>query len=405
VTRQRSAWSLVALLWVVALLNYVDRQVVFSVLPLLQKDLKLSALELGLLSTVFLWVYGILSPFAGYLADRFGRVRIILASLLVWSAVTWLTGHAQNLEQLLWARGLMGISEACYLPAALALIVDRHGERSKSLATGLHQSGLYCGMILGGAGGGWAGEHYGWRPIFTVLGAAGIIYFGVLWLTLSRQKATTRGESPAFLGAVSELLRTRGFIVVTLVFTIVSISNWLVYTWLPMYLYEGFHMTLAQAGFSATFYIQAASFGGILVGGWMADSWIRTTSRGRLLTQIVGLAAAAPFLFLIGFTRSGAVMIMALVLFGLGRGLYDANTMPVLSQLARSEVRSTGYGIFNLSSCLAGGAAAAMAGYFKTRIGLGGAFEISGVLLLISVWMLSRVAIPKATPDERYINA
>src|SRR5262245_38029940 len=102
------AWLLVALLWVVALLNYVDRQIIFSVLPLVRSDLKLTDTQLGLLSTVFLWVYGILSPVAGYLGDRFGRVRVILISLAVWSVVTWATGHARTLTELLWARGWMG---------------------------------------------------------------------------------------------------------------------------------------------------------------------------------------------------------------------------------------------------------------------------------------------------------
>src|SRR5438128_3572998 len=157
----RYAWLLIALLWVVGLLNYLDRQVIFSVFPLLQSEFRLSDAELGLLTPAFLWVYGILSPFAGFLADRGSRKKIIIASLAVWSVVTWLTGHASNFPQLLIARALMGISEACYIPAALALIADYHSERTRSLATGLHQSGLYVGIILGGGAGGWIGQNYG----------------------------------------------------------------------------------------------------------------------------------------------------------------------------------------------------------------------------------------------------
>jgi len=136
------AWALVALLWVVAMLNYLDRQVIFSLFPPLQKEFNVTAAQLGLLSTFFLWVYGIVSPLGGFLADRYSRKKIIILSLAVWSAVTWLTGHVTSFNQLLGARALMGVSEACYIPAALALIADHHGERTRSLATGLHQSGI-----------------------------------------------------------------------------------------------------------------------------------------------------------------------------------------------------------------------------------------------------------------------
>src|SRR5260370_32844572 len=141
------AWTLVAVLWVVALLNYVDRQVIFSLFPLLARDLSLSPVQLGLLSSVFLWVYGLLSPFAGFAADRFGRGRLITVSLLVWSAVTLATGVSRSYGQLVAARAVMGLSEACYLPAALARIAQHHGPRTRSLAVGIHQSGFRVGLI------------------------------------------------------------------------------------------------------------------------------------------------------------------------------------------------------------------------------------------------------------------
>jgi MFS family permease len=383
---------LVALLWVVALLNYLDRQVVFSLFPLLERDLRASSLELGLISTVFLWVYGLLSPFAGYLADRFGRPRIILGSLVVWSAVTWLTGHARTMPEMLCARALMGISEACYLPAALALISERHSERTRSLATGIHQSGLYTGMIVGGAWGGWMGEHYGWRPIFTLLGVSGVLYFLILYFAF-RGSATRLGNSaaPRFLSSLHRLINTRGFLALAAVFGVVSIANWLIYTWLPLYLYQRFRMTLGGAGFSATFYVQVAGYAGILAGGWLADRWSRTSRRARTMVQVIGLGAAAPFLFLVGSTYSYWLLVGALVVFGVGRGCFDCNTMPVLSQLARPEYRATGYGVLNLTGCLAGGVAAAFAGYLKATMGLAAAFQIAGTLLFLSVGLLLHI--------------
>ncbi len=391
------AWAVVALLWVVALLNYLDRQIIFSVFPLLKADLRLSDWELGLLGAAFLWVYALLSPISGFLADRFGRVRVIIVSLLVWSLVTWLTRYARSFEELIATRALMGLSEACYIPAALALIADYHARGKLSLATGIHTSGIYVGVILGGWGGGWMGERYGWRFAFAALGAFGVVYASLLLLTLRGKETATREEAakPRFLSAARELLSLPGFKTLLFVFASFSLANWAIYTWLPAYLYERFNMRLAAAGFSATFYIQVASFGGILFGGWLADRWSQASARGRVLTQLIGVALAAPCLFLVGFTASTAMLIAGLVLFGLGRGFYDCNTMPVLSQIARSDLRSTGYGFFNMVGTLTGGIIAAAAGELKNVIGLGGVFQIAALSLLVSAAMLSRLRVER----------
>ncbi|MBS1874429.1 MAG: MFS transporter [Acidobacteria bacterium] len=369
-------WLLVALLWVVALLNYLDRQVIFSVFPLVKADLAVSDIQLGLLGTAFLWVYGILSPFGGYLADRFGRRNIILASLGVWSAITLLTGYARSYPELLTARALMGISEACYLPAALAMIADYHGERTRSLATGLHQSGLYMGIVLGGAGGGWMGQQFGWRAAFVVLGGFGVAYAAVLIPLLRRSTTAGQAQRPS-VGRLAAM----PFAIFTTANTFTSIAYWCVYTWLPYYLYERFRMSLAEAGFAATFYIQAASFAGILAGGTLADRWSRSNPRARVLTQAIGLTIAGPFLLLVGYTDSSWILIAALILFGLGRGLFDCNVMPVVCQVVEPELRATAYGVLNCTSCLGGGAMAMAAGLLKSAIGLGGTLQISGVIL------------------------
>lgn len=391
-SRSGYAWLLVGLLWIVACLNYLDRQVIFALFPLLGEELHLSGAELGLLSTAFLWVYAFASPFGGYIADRFGRVRVVLTSLLVWSAVTWATGHARSYGELVAARALMGFSEAFYLPAALALIADHHSERTRATATGLHQSGLYAGIVLGGALGGWMGQRYGWRAPFTILGAFGIGY--ALVLTAGLRKASRAAPPCSKLELAASLRRLSllaGFWRLTVAFTAVGLANWLVYTWLPLYLYERFRLTLGGAGFSATFYIQAASFAGILIGGMLGDWWSLRRVRGRVWVQAAGLAAAAPCLFLVGAVHSFALLIVSLVIYGLGRGIYDSNTMPVLCQIAPDELRSTGYGIFNFCSCVVGGLAAALAGSLKSSLGLGVAFQAAALLLLASAWLLLTV--------------
>ncbi|MGH9752293.1 MAG: MFS transporter [Blastocatellia bacterium] len=399
------AWMIVALLWVVGMLNYLDRQVIFSLFPPLKAEFQVSDTQLGLLSTAFLWVYGLFSLPGGYLADRFSRRVVIIFSLAVWSLVTWATAHVDSFSQLLGARALMGISEACYLPAALAMIADHHGERTRSLATGLHQSGLYTGVILGGVLGGWMGEHYGWRSAFTLLGVAGLVYAIIAFFGLKGKAgapATLPIEAESgrnklnFLASVKELFSLRGFLILGAANSMAAIAFWIVYTWLPTYLYERFQMSLTGAGFSATFYIQAASFAGIILGGMLADRWSGANPRARVFTQVIGFISAGTFLFLVGYTSSWAVLILSLIVFGLGRGFFDCNLMPVLCQIAPNRLRATGYGIFNFSSCLVGGAMAALAGALKGAIGLGGALQISALILCAAGLVLLSVRVAGA---------
>jgi len=391
------AWRLVALLWLTALLNYLDRQMIFSVFPLLEKELQLDNVQLGLLGTAFLWVYGLLSPVAGYVADRFGKRRTILFSLLVWSGVTWINGHAHSFAHLLWARGLMGISEACFLPAALAWISEYHGDRTRSLATGLFMTGNYVGIVAGGAGAGWMGDRFGWRVAFVALGVFGIGYTAILWLlTRGRPAAASAVQQAPLLDSLREVFRLRGFLVLTAVFAAVSTANWVAYTWLPMHLYERLHMTLADAGFTATFYVQAGGFAGILLGGALSDRWIGRSPRGRVWTQALGLAAAAPFLFVAGGVSSWPWLLASLMVFGVGRGTFDSNAMPVLCQIARPSLRATGYGVFNCAGCIAGGLMTVAAGWVKTRLGLSAAFQFAALMWGVSAVALARLPLQPA---------
>lgn len=397
------AWLVVALLWVVACLNYLDRQVIFSVFPLIRAEMKLDDVQLGLLGTMFLWIYGLASPFGGYLADRVGRKRVVVLSLAIWTTVTLLTGYVQDFQQLLLARALMGLSEACYLPAALALISELHPGETRSLATGVHQSGLYVGIAFGGGIGGWMGETQGWRAPFVVLGVIGLLYVVVLAKGIRNEAPIAKAAQAPMMASFAHIWRLPGFLGMLIAFAGFSAANWLVATWLPLYLYERFNLSLSSAGFSATFYLQVASFVGILGGGWLSDRWSKSTSRARVYAQALGMGIAAPFLFLLGAAGSIPMAIAALLVFGIGKGLYDCNNMPVLAQVAAPEVRATGYGFLNMAGCVVGGTMAALGGVLKPIIGLSGAIQLSALLVLLSAFSLYQVArvLKSAIPPGR----
>jgi MFS transporter, Spinster family, sphingosine-1-phosphate transporter len=308
-------------------------------------------------------------------------------SLLVWSGITWATGRAANAEQLIAARALMGVSEAFYLPAALALIAGHHGPGSRSLATGLHYTGIYAGVVLGGVGGGWLGATYGWRFPFAVLGIVGALYSMVLVALPNAPVQESRKEAGWF-ESIGPVLRTPGFGAIGLVFASYSVAGWLIYTWMPVYLFERFGMSLAEAGFNATFYIQLGSLAGVLLGGSLGDRW------SRLGAQASALGVAAPFLFLAGFGWVPLFVLIGLAVYGIGRGAYDANNMPVVCQMIPVQARATAYGFLNMVGTLAGGLIALIAfaaGAMKEAVGISPMLQISAVLLLMSSLVLYRL--------------
>ena len=175
----------------VALLNYMDRQMLSTMRPSMMIDIAelQTATNFGRLMAIFLWIYGFMSPLAGMIGDRVNRKWLIVGSLFVWSTVTLAMGYAQNFDQLYWLRALMGVSEALYIPAGLSLIADFHSSKTRSLAIGIHMTGLYMGQALGGFGATIAAS-FSWQSAFHSFGIIGIIYSVVLILFLREKKSS-----------------------------------------------------------------------------------------------------------------------------------------------------------------------------------------------------------------------
>lgn len=360
----RMAWLIVALLWPVALLNYLDRQMLAAMKFSVMADIPSIGSEAnwGYMLGQFKWMYAFLSPIGGYLADRFSRRWTICGSLFVWSCVTWATGHVTSYENLLWTRTLMGISEAFYIPAALALIADYHAGETRSRAVGLHQMAIYCGIILGGFSGYVADSPtLGWRAAFDITGVIGILYSLPLLLFLRDAPKTIVSDpthtpsKPSLFSAAKELLTNGSFILLVLYFTLPALAGWVVKDWMPSILKEMFNLGQGKAGVSATLYVNLASLAGALLGGWAADRLMQRTIRGRIYVSAVGMVLIIPSLFGVGNAGTLGIAIGFLILFGLGWGFFDGNNMPILSQIVRPELRATGYGVMNLVSISCGG--------------------------------------------------
>lgn len=390
-------WLVVALLWVVALLNYMDRQM----LSTMQDAMKLDIVELqkaeafGALMAVFLWIYGLVSPFAGVVADRVSRKKLVVGSLFVWSAVTYLMGYATDFTQLYWLRALMGVSEALYIPSALSLIADWHEGKSRSLAIGIHMTGLYVGQAVGGFGATIAAT-FSWHSTFYWFGIIGIAYSVVLALLLhdkpkavaavaaSPNLATLMKKESLWRG-LSVVLSTWAFWVILIYFAVPSLPGWATKNWLPTLFEKNLGLDMALAGPMSTITIAASSFVGVLLGGVLSDKWVLRNIRGRIYTSAIGLGMTIPALILLGFGHSVVAVVGAGMLFGIGFGMFDANNMPILCQIISAKYRATAYGIMNMVGVFAGAAVTQLLGKWTDGGNLGMGFAVLGGIVIVAL--------------------
>ncbi len=374
-------WALVGMLWFVCFFNYADRQAIFSVFPLLRNELHLSTVQLGIVGSSFMWMYALFGPVAGWLCDRVSRKALVLGGLIFWSVVTGATALAHSYAQLVACRALGGLGEALYFPASMSLIADYHTTRTRSRAMALHQSSVYAGSIAGGAVSGYIGQSYGWRDSFVLFGSLGIGLGLLLWAfirepargqadravvlesaedALPVQATNAPAANEGILRPIAEVLRRPLVLVLIAVFIGANFVAVVFLAWLPTFLFESFHMSLAMAGLNGTAYLQIASVLGVLCGGVLADAAVKRGTRwqhgGRMLTQALGLLCGVPFLFAVGQTRLVPMLLTALVGFGFFKGLYDANLWASLYDVVPLRLRGTAVGLMNSLGWLVGDA-------------------------------------------------
>lgn len=398
----------VALLWVVALLNYLDRQMLSTMKPAMMADIPelTSAVNFGYLMGIFLWVYGAVSPFAGVLADKASRKWIIVGSLFVWSGVTFLMGYASSYQQLYWLRALMGVSEALYIPAGLSLIADYHTDKTRSLAVGVHMTGLYMGQALGGFGATIA-DRFSWQQTFTLFGITGIIY-AIILAFLLKEKRNSAGDPlmapaekvPVFKG-LAVLFTNISFWIILFYFAIPSLPGWGVKNWLPTLFAENLGISMTRAGPLSTITIAASSFLGVIFGGLLSDRWVQKNIRGRIYTSAIGLGLTIPALMFIGLGHSLFSVIAAAFCFGFGFGMFDANNMPILCQFVSPRYRATAYGMMNMVGVFAGAFITNLFGKSTDTGSLGKDFAIlSGIVALaLVVQLLFLKPVEKSNPN------
>lgn len=391
----RYTWVVVGLLWFVALLNYMDRQMLSTMKPAMQMDISelKSATNFGYLMAIFLWIYGLMSPISGIIADKLNRKWLIVGSLMVWSLVTFLMGYATTFNQIYWLRALMGVSEALYIPAGLSLIADYHSSKTRSLAIGIHMTGLYMGQALGGFGATIA-SRFSWQITFHSFGFVGIAYAIVLVFFLKDKKNAVKEitsdkilitpKVPVFK-ALALLFSNISFWIILFYFAIPSLPGWGVKNWLPTLFAQNLNLPMEQAGPLSTITIAFSSFIGVISGGILSDKWVQKNLKGRIYTSAIGLSLTIPSLLLIGFGHSLFHVVGAAVCFGVGFGMFDANNMPILCQFISPKSRATAYGIMNMTGVFAGAFITDLLGKSTDSGSLGKDFAMLSIIVFIAL--------------------
>ena len=403
-------WIVVGLLWVVALLNYMDRQMLSTMREYMAVDIaQLNQAEaFGALMAIFLWIYAIVSPFAGTVADRVSRKWLIVGSLAVWSTVTLLMGYCTTFTQLKWLRGLMGVSEALYIPSGLSLIADYHSGKSRSLAVGIHMTGLYLGQALGGFGANLASA-LSWQQTFHWFGIIGIAYAVVLVFFL--KEARPAKADPVILSGAEKspakesiwksfalIFSNIAFWAILFFFASSSMPGWATKNWLPTLFQGSLDIPMEKAGPIATITIAFASFIGILIGGPLSDRWVKKNLKGRIYTSAIGLGMMIPALILIGLGHGVVAAVAAGLIFGIGYGMFDTNNMPILCQFVPSRLRATAYGFMNTVGVAMGAVCTQVLGRMQDGGHLGAAFAVLGIVTAAA--LLVQLIVLKPVTDD-----
>ena len=368
----RHAALLVAFMWVAYFLNYCDRQAISAMFPVLQSDLEMTDFQLGLTGTIFLWVYGCGCPIAGQLADKFSKRQLVVLSLAVWSMVTIATGLATSAMMLLALRAAMGISESLYMPAAVALTANAHPPERRSRAVALLTTAQIAGTVGGSWFGGWMAQQGQWRAAFFVLGGIGLLYAVPYFLFLRTVRETSDSDVPKNRAtlALADVIRVPTFLMLCVVFPAFLFGLWMIYSWLPSFLFEKFELKLADAAFTATVFLQTATLVGLLCGGILADKLYAKTNAARLYLMTASLLLCAPCLYAIGNSDTLNATRVAASAFGLFAGFFMGNIFPAAFEVVPADARASAVGLLNFFGALVSGLAPLLVGIWKKTIGV-----------------------------------
>jgi len=399
----REKWLVLGMLWLVCFLNYADRQAISSIFPLLEKDFGFSKSELGLIGSAFMVIYALASPVAGYAGDCVSRKGLLVGGCLLWSLMTGVTGFCGLLWQFVTTRSLMALGESVYFPSATSLLSDYHGQKTRSTALSFHQSAVYLGTIAGGSLAALLAAHFGWRWAFYGFGLFGMVVVLMLgkWLRepiRGRAEVSKVAEEPVLTIGFKELfcalLEQPGVLFLMLAFAFANGVASIFLIWAPTFLFQKFHLSLVAAGFSAVAAIQLASALSAPLSGILADGLSVSIKGARMLVQLGGLVLGSICVAGVGHASTMALLVVAMICFGLCKGVYDGGIFASVFDLVSPRERSSAAGLMNMIGWGGGSLGPLAIGFYSTyghgtqMERMSGAIAWSGAAYLVAAGLI-----------------
>ncbi|MDX6770503.1 MAG: MFS transporter [Elusimicrobiota bacterium] len=279
------------LLTAVNVLNYVDRQVAYALLPLISGELALTDAQAGSLASAFMVVYMVAAPPIAWFADSRGRRPWIAGGIALWSVATAAAGLTRSFPSLFLTRALVGVGEACYGAISPSFVAERFPPERRGWALAVFSMAIPVGSALGYAGGGWIGQHFGWRNAFFLVGLPGLLLAAV---ALTLPKDEPRPASAPWEGYRS-VWSVPTFRLITFAGAAMTFALGGFAVWMPTFFHRAWGLPVGTAGLYFGGVTVAAGLAGSLLGGWLADRLIKTTPHAYLLISGGGLLAGMPF--------------------------------------------------------------------------------------------------------------
>jgi MFS family permease len=391
-SRTRYAWALVALLWLVAFLNYADRSILIAVMPQLREEFGLNATQLALINSVFFWVYAVAAFLIGRVGDSTRRSWVIIGGLAFWSLATGAVSLSTGFAMLLAIRAVVALGEATYYPTATALISDWHGSAMRSRALSLHQTGVFAGAGLGALTAGFIADRWGWRVPFMIFGAAGIVVCAVLlkWLHDAPAKPAVSVSSPPVEKSNPLRLvlgRPPALLLCAVFFLANGASNGLT-VWAPTYVHDTLKLDLAGSALYGAATINIAGFLSVPIGGLLADWLAARTPIGRFYSLAIGLTLAAVLLLPLMVAGSPLTVGLVLLASSAGKGLFDGCIYASMHDVVPPQARATAVGLMTMAGFLGAGLTPIFVAQAAEHFGMGAGITSLTILYFIAVGVL-----------------
>lgn len=412
-TRSQARFAFIVLL-VINILNYIDRSIFSSVQTVVQTDFHLTDIQLGLLNSSFLFIYGLATLPIGMWADRGTRKNIITICVTIWSIATALSGFTRDFIQLFLTRSVLGIGEAGYAPASISMIGDYFPKEKRGLMLSIWSTGNLVGTAIGLSLGGVVAQTLGWRWVFYIVGLPGLLAALFIWRAIEPQRGIfDNGESSThgkiqgnLISVIRRLLKTPTYWVLVAAFICSFFIIGAALAWIPTYLKREFNLTLISAGTLSGAVLAGGSLIGILLGGGLADFLQKRMPQGRMIISTVAFLVGAPltFIALSLHTLTAFIIIFAIAIVCLSLCLGPIQA--ILQDITPPDIRSTAIGLALLLGHLLGDASSPLiVGIIsQTSNSLGFALRVTAPTCLFLAGLICLIGIRTVAKDMQAIH-